>query len=395
MGYKLLEDEPEERGFQEKVQRQGARALASTASGLIGSIGDIANLASQGAEKIGLASPEGAQKFREKTLTTDKSKELLQEQFPTLKPENEVERFSDDVFDTLGSLASPGGIGKTFGTRLLRKFGLALGSNLGKEVVDQVAAEEGSSAGQYTKAGLLFFGSLINPKAAAKAASEQYKTAESFLPSGAVASTATASKKLDALESSLTKGRPLDSLSGAQQFVIKQIDKVRSLFKNGSAPVEQLHAQKKSLYEDLDNLYAEFGKEGAKTAKNEAKKVPKIINETLEEYGKTNPKYYEHLKKADEMYGAIASSKGAANWVNRTFPSSPWSRAGLLFGEKAAGLPLRMGYKAYKSPEIRKLYGKAIALAAKEDAKEFAKIMDQLDKKLIESESKDRYKFID
>jgi len=396
MAYEFIEDENEnsDRNILEKTARQGGRALANATAGIVGGVGDLANLASRGAEKIGLASPEGAQKFRENTLTTEKIRQGLQEKFPSLKPENKIERFADDVFETIGSLGS-GGAGRTLPIRLLRKFGLALGSNLGKEVVDQVASEEGSKAGQYTKAGILFLGSLINPSLARTEAARRYQEAERLLPQGASVSSAGLNQQLNAIENGITRGRPRESLSNAENFVIHRIDKVRGLEQNGRIDINQAVAQKRSLNEDLSNLFPEFGQAGTRTVKNQAKRINRSLNDAIDEYGASNPEYLKNLRAGDEIYATLARAEGVNNWIKQNFPHSPWTRAGLLFAERVGGQLPRMIYKAYQSPEIRKLYAQAIARASAEDSKEFAKIMDKLDKKLIEYEANDKYEFVD
>ena len=279
--------------------------------------------------------------------------------------------------------------------KLLRKFGLSIGANLGKEVTDQIKSEEGSKEGQYVKAGLLFLGSLINPKLASKEASRRYQEAERLLPPGANTSATSLNRNLNAIETSITKGRPYDSLSNAEKFVVDRINKARGLEQNGRVDIDKLAAQKKSLNEDLANLYFEFGKPGSKTIKNQAKRVTRSLNDAIDEYGASNPEYLKNLRAGDEIYGVLARAEGVNSWIKQTFPHSPWSRAGLLFAEKTVGQLPRMLYKAWESPEIRKLYLSAIAKATAEDSKEFSKIMDQLDKKLAEEESKDKYEFVD
>ena len=99
MTYELIEEEEPERNPLQEVGRQVGRATATGVGGFVGGVGDLANLASVGLEKVGAISPEGGKEFREKTLTTGKIKEGFQEKFPSLKPENKIERFADDVFE--------------------------------------------------------------------------------------------------------------------------------------------------------------------------------------------------------------------------------------------------------------------------------------------------------
>ena len=386
MAFKLVQDQSEEESFGKGILRQGGRAVASGVTGAVGGIGDLANLASRGAEKIGLASPEGAEEFRKKTLTSEKVRRGLEEQFPSLKPRNKIEKFSDDVFETAA------GLGKS---SLLKKFGLSIGSNIAKESVDQFQGEENSKSGQYTKAGVLFLGSMIDPKKAAQEASKKYQQAQSLLPQGSQVPARNLVNKLDSLESNITKGRPKSSLSSAENFVIQQIDKTKGLVKNGQISIEQAAAQKKSLYEDLGNLYAEFGQAGAKTVKNQSKNIPKFLNQTLEEYGKYNPEYYKTLKQADELYGTIASSKGFERWISNTFKNTPITKMAIFGALSPANEAGKLLYKIGKSPEMRKLYAKAIGEATEYNAKSFAKTAEQLDSLLKEEESREKWRFLD
>ena len=394
MSWEPIEEEEPQRNPLQAAGRQVARVAAKGVGGFVGGVGDLANLASVGLEKVGAISPESGQGYREKTLTSAKIREGLEEEYPSLKPENKIERFADDVFETIGSLGT-GGPGKTAAFKILRKLGLSVGANLGKEVVDQVLSEDNSKEGQYTKSGILFLGSIINPKLAAQEAAKKYAKAESLLPQGANVASTKVLNQLNAIENGITKGRPKSALSNAELFVIDKIDKARKLDQNGRIDVQQLVAQKKSLNEDLGNLFPEFGQAGTKSVRNQAKRVNRALNDAIDEYGASNPEYLKNLRAADEIYATIAKANSFGDWVKQNFPHSPWSRAGLLFAEKSLGQAIKIPYKALNSPEIRNLYAKAIGKAAAEDAKEFAKVMDQLDKKLIEEESKEHWEAVD
>ena len=137
MSWEPIEEEEPQRNPLQAAGRQVARVAAKGVGGFVGGVGDLANLASVGLEKVGAISPESGQGFREKTLTSAKIREGLEEEYPSLKPENKIERFADDVFETIGSLGT-GGPGKTAAFKILRKLGLSVGANLGKEVRDFV-----------------------------------------------------------------------------------------------------------------------------------------------------------------------------------------------------------------------------------------------------------------
>lgn len=391
MGWKFVEDDIQEsqENFAQSALRQGGRALASGTAGLVGGIGDLANLASMGAEKIGLASKEGAEKFRERTLTSEKIKTGLQEEYPTLKPKNRIEKFSDDVFETVGSLISPGK------SKLLTKFGLSIGANLGKEVADQISSDPDSKKGQYAKAGILFAGSLIDPKLAAREASKRYNQAKSLLPAGSKVPAVKLSNNLNSLETSILNGRPLTSISEAERSVIGNINKTKDLIKNGTIDVSQALSQRQSLYDDLKNLYVTLGKDGAKTAKNLSKKIPKYLNESIEEFAHVNPEYVKLLRSADQITETAYKSNGVKRWVEREFKHSPIAKWGLFTVGAGPSEGIKTLYKIYKSPEMRKLYAKAVGDATKKNSRAFAATADKLDKKLQEEQSNEKWEFID
>ena len=323
-----------------------------------------------------------------------------------IQPQNEVEKFADNVVEDLTMLLNPAQVAKTGipkGFQLVKNIGKSLFANTAGEVVKQTTGNE--NLGNYTKAGSLFILSLIDQEAAAKQVGKLYTEAEAHLPSQAKINAKGLTKSIDSLEHSITKGRPLENLSPPERFVTNQIEKIRNLISNGEISVEQAVAQKRSLNKELSTLYKEVPKHAdQKNVKGLAKQLNKFLNNTIEEYGKTNPKFYKPYKEADQAFGTIARSNFVANWVGDNVTQSPVTH-GLLsvFGPatKAAGVALvpyqatKILYRIQQSPVLAKIYQKTVQAAIKEDAILFNKYIKKLDDALQESESEDRFEFIE
>ncbi len=289
------------------------------------------------------------------------------------------------------------------GSKLFRNLAKSIGANVVGETVKQNAQNE--TAGDITKAGSLLILSLIDQESAAKQVGKLYSTAESHLPANAKTNASSLNSHLNALEYKITKNRPRGNLSPPETFVVAQSDKIKNLIQNGEINVEQAVAQKRSLNKELATLYKEVPKsQDQKSVRNMAKQLNGYLNETISNYGRTNPNFYKPYKNADQAYGTLAKSNFISHWVENNVVQHPVT-SGLmhLFGPVAkttaiAALPyqaVKLTYRIGKSPTLAKIYGNTLRAAAKEDSVAFNKYLQQLDKGLQEEESEDEYEFID
>jgi len=412
MAWELLEEEQQSPSFASEALRHTARTgsnIVTSAAGLPGDILSLANefIANPIVEAFGgKASPyEGT--YLGRTLPTGSTlRQESEEQFGGyLKPRNEIEKFVSDVAEDAALLFSPGKIAKgaKIGRSVLGALGKSIGANIAGEVVQQTTGSmEGAAA---TKAGTLMVLSLIDPRMASREVSKLYGEARAALPETARTSATSLEKNLSKLEHQITKGRPKSSLSAAEKFVLDKADGVKSLIEDGKINIEQAWAQKRSLNEDLTNLYKDFDKGSAKGIRNNAKQVTGALNQTLSEYGKDNRAFYKPFKAADEAYGALAQSQRIGNWVTRNLKTlGSVVGLGSLFDPTviagAAGVvaiheSAKLMYKIGKSPTLRKLYGNAIQAAAKENAPLFNRYYQELDKGLAKELDQEKWEFID
>jgi hypothetical protein len=419
MPYRLLDEEPQSftsklGDFGKEGLRHGTRTASNLATRAVGLPGDIFSLVNQFIAKPAskLITGEEGSPYEEtllgKVLPTTEThrKGLEQKTGEYLKPQNKIEKFVDDTIEDASLILNPTKLVATGAKKagpIFKSLAKSLGANLTGETAKQLGTTE--NTGNLTKLGALFFLSVLDQPAAAKQVSQLYSKAESNLPAGAKIPSKNLEAKINGLEKSITKNRPLENLSPQEKFVITQSDKVKNLIKNGEINVEQAIAQKRSLNQELATLYREVPKLGdQKKVKGLAKQINGFLNEAISDYGKKNPKFYKPYKDADQAYGTLAQSHFLSNWIDKNVVHSPVT-VGLmhLFGPVAKVAPAvafpyhiyKLGYRIAKSPTLRKIYANALKAATKEDTKVFNKYLRELDQGLQEDESQSRYKFID
>lgn len=423
MPWELVEDEtPQESGlksFGKEAGRFVGRQAYNIGTRIAGTPGDIMSLVNEFiARPVTEFVEQGPSLPYEQTFmgqafpTTETQRKNIEPFFgESIKPRNEVERFTDDVLEDTSMLFSPGGALKTGGkvmNKLFKSLAKSTGANIVGESVKQVSDSE--EAGAATKIGALFLSSLLDQEGTAKQIGKLYKQAEAKLPQGATTSSKTLNKQLNSLKTNITKGRPTENLAASEKFVLDEIEKVERLSTNGIIPVDQAWAQKRSLSENLTKLYQNVpGRKDRKRAKNLAKQVNGFLRETIRDYGKKNPEFYKPFKEADEAFGTIERSNWMSNWAERNISRSPatlglvhfvsgplgMSVTGGVGGLAAANQVGKLAYRVSKSPALAKMYAKTVKAAASEDVVAFNKYLNELDEALQKEENEEFWEFID
>jgi hypothetical protein len=410
MPYELLEDEQQ---IDKDIGRFGARTASNIATRAVGLPGDIFSLINEFIVRPGQKAITGREgvPYQETYLgkalpTTETHRKGIESRFGDFtKPKNKIEKFADDVIEDTATLFDPRKIAKKSvkGLDIFRNLAKSLGANLAGETVKQNTRNE--NAGNWTKAGSLFILSLLDKESAAQQVGKLYSEANANLPSNAKTSAKTLTRQIDNLEHNITKKRPKENLSPPEKFVIDQTDKIRNLIKDGEINIEQAISQKKSLYKELGTLYKNVPKlSEQKNVKNLAKQIGSFINDSIGQYGKTNPQFYKPYKNADDAFGTLAKSNFLSQWVENNVIQHPVT-SGLihLFGPVSGAtataiLPyqaVKLSYRIAKSPTLAKIYAKTTKAAIKEDAITFNKYLKELDNALQKEENNDRYEFID
>ena len=382
-----------------EVGRHVARTGSRIAESLLGLPSDILQTAQIGArglekgaskirEKIGLSPLET--KERPKGLPgsedlRDISTKLFGE---IVTPQTKKESFIDDIVSDAAVLAIPVK-GKI---PFMRSIGTALAGNLGAKGVEQLGfGEKGQAA---AKIGAFFLSGLAGKGNVKKYWNQQYKLAEDSVPSRAKVETFAMERKLDRLERELERGISTPSKS----FVKSPLDNVRKKIKKGTATVDELVQIKKDINEHRGKLYKDLtGKQSIQYAQGKINDLSGILDEEIAKYGRTNPKFYEHYKNANEAFAGYNQSRRVGRWINRqlnkigkpallilegVFPKLiPGSAAGFV-GLKAGELTTRI----LRNPTLRKFYGNMVKDAAKENSAGFLKNLKNMEEEIKKSD---------
>lgn len=406
-------DEGEEESLSENIGRQGGRTGARIVETILGApraLGEFGEslipekLITKGAEKIGLREPiekgfEVTKKYAPYKLFP-KSEDVrgITKSFfgDKYEPKNQWEKKADDLVSDFVALALPFPGSKL---KLLKPGILAAGGNIASDIVGRLGGKEREQT--YAKLGTFLLGSMINPKSAENLKNELYREARNFLPADAKMHSKNLSSNIQHLRSNLKKG---SESASSKSKTLKVIDEIDSKIKNNEIKVDELEEFKRNINEARSGLYEEFStdKVGRASAKRNLDSVSKIVDDALNEYGKSNPEWESFYRPANEVHGAIAQSKRARNFISKQMKKYghhallPLVGIGHFAGpaHTIEGLAISGGLgaaavtggeilaKIRKSPTIRKHYINLITSALKEDAVAAEENLKKLDKEL-------------
>lgn len=305
-----------------------------------------------------------------------------------ITPQNEKEKLSDDIVSDAAALAVPikGKI------PFIRSIGTSIFANLAQKGAEKVGiGEKGQVA---TKLGAFFLAGLTGKGNVKKYWNKQYELAEKAVPADATFSAGKLERQLDKLESELKKGGIETS---SQKFVQKPLEELRRTIDFGEMRVEDAIAAKKKINELRSSLFDEVkGKAARKGARTKINQIANFLDQSIEQYGKENPTFYEHWKNANEAFGGFQQSKRVGRWIARTLPINKLGKGSILIAEaifKPATLPLTLGGVAafkgaelltrmFKNPTLRKYYTNLMKSAVDENKTGVLRNLSRMEKEL-------------
>lgn len=410
MPFELISDEaPQEES--ESLLSQAGRGIARTTSRVaeqaVGLPGDIFSLINEYiarpiAEKVTGGSAPYEETLLGKLLpTTESHKGASERAFgETVKPQNDYEKFIDEVVQDATAIAVPGFGQAKKGKTALKALAISTAANSVGDLAQDLSSDE--KTGAYAKLGSLMMLSLLDKPAAAESISRLYKPLQEKASSLASVNAEPLSRNLNILKNKMTKG----TIAPSEKFIIDEVDAILPKIQNGKIRPEELWATKRSLNEKLSKILYDIPEKATQQrARKLAKGIQKDLSDTLKETAKQDPKFYKDLKAADKAFAVVAKSNLASRYIENNLKYNPMT-AGLLhiFGSgaaKVAGpvlLPYQVGkvfYRISKSPILAKHYAKVVGAAASEDAAILNREMMKLDQGLQKETKKDRFEFID
>ena len=411
MAFKLVkEEQAPEKGFGEKLGRgaaQFAKGSIPVAAGIFGDVGKLVNdfIAAPLSEAItGKKSVPYEESLIGKAIpTTAQHKKVLEENIPYLKPENKMERFIDELGTDAASLFLGGPTKIAMGSKAIKAGSAALGSNLFGELVTDLTGDE--KKGAYAKMGSMFTLSMLNKPGAQKAVSELYGKAAQNLPKDAQVNAGRLQQNLNNLKGRVLAGRKPSDLAPSEKFVVDQADRVLGSVQNGNMNVNTAIAAKRSLNEELQNIFnIAPSKQSRVRAKRLASEINQSLNQTLRDYGKSNPQWYKDFSAADKAFGTIAQSNYISNAISSHLAYHPVTHGllhalGVTGGASGLVVPyqiVKLSHRFIASPALRKHYIGVLKSAAQEDATTMNKEVEKLDREIQKEDrtKKKKYKLV-
>ena len=366
--FRISQDETFPKSAFRNLSRGSLRAIEQ----VLGFPGEIQDLIQSGVlsglEKIGgiPASKESREKLKQQRgPKSSELKDISQEVLGDIsKPRNNLEQKIDEYAETVGQLLGP--------MKFRKALGVALLGSGAKEGVNILGGLEKSQ--DASKLGTMFLATLYNPKGALQYAGQQFHKSNA-LSKGASIEASNLKNNVDHLIQSLEKGVSTPSKNAVLKPAKEIVDKV----KKNKIAIDDLTAAKR----DLNTLMGDPAL--LKREKNLLKTLGKEIDQSIKPYEKINPAFGKAYRPANEIYGAVMQGNKASNFINKTL--GPKSVLATLGGELALGHPeaiiptlsaagaiigtaktVDFFSRLKRSPELRKLYSKALLSAAKEDA---------------------------
>lgn len=319
-----------------------------------------------------------------------------------LSPQNKLEEFTDAVVEDAASLylgrnltkgKIPGANTLSQAQKLIRSFGISLGSNLAGTAVKDITTDD-SKAG-WAKFGTALFLSMLDKGNAGKYVGQAYKNSDALLPPDARHDASKMVAKISAIQRRASMG----TLAPSEKFIVDEVDQIlkRGQYVPGTGKATMNVNTAKNIKRSLGEKLAKFIYDNPKKEVNaRAMKlgngVVKALNEFLDDYGKTNPQWLDKFRQAEQGFATIATSNKVGNFIKNNLKGSLLT-TGLL---KVFGLPvaklavpataaypaLQVGYRIAKSPLLRGYYGQVVKAAVTENAPLLNRAMYNLDKGL-------------
>jgi hypothetical protein len=297
-----------------------------------------------------------------------------------INPQSDAERFSDEVVKDLVPLLLPVK-GKIPFARALTAAGLG---NLAQEFTKQSGGGEGKQFG--AKIGTQIATMLVGPSGIKNYMNSLYKTAESSIAEGAAISASPIENSIGRIKGILERGISTPS-KDAVGSIIKGIE---GKIKSGYIPVKEAIEIKRNINEIVGEL------RGARGVTKLLPTLTNSLNETINNYGRGNPQFLRSFREAEGVFKGTNEASKITSFLQKNVTAEKFlspltgvllgihsgptiKTLGALFGAKGA---LPIVESIFRSPAVRRYYGKSLIAAAKHNIPNVVKNVKALDKVL-------------
>ncbi len=307
------------------------------------------------------------------------------------EPQSKGEEISDEIVSDAALLFSP--VKGKLPQKFLRALGLSAASNIGAEGAHELGLVDDKGKA-FLKLGLNLALASYKPGASKALKDSFYKKATAAIPETAIADVKIMEKHLLSLKKGLTD-RGIKDVVKEKEQVIKTIDGILARVEGGKVPAFQLPEFRR----DLNAIRSD--PESLRGAKKLLNSVFKSIDDAVEVYGKTNPKFITNYRKALSLDRAIHQSSKSQNFISKAVDLRKKDPVTLgligaiapqklaLAGAATVGLStLESSALLLRSPTLQKHYIKLVAAAASENKKAVVKHLNALDEEIKKEKKK-------
>jgi len=295
-----------------------------------------------------------------------------------LEPRDNIEQLGDDIIGDIAAFMFPIG-GKISFKNALKTAGFG---NIAKLAAKEIGVPEAGQEG--IKLGTMIAVNLAGPRKFKDIADKLYGDARKALPEGATINEASVRPVMAILEKLEERGDLPASWSDKMMYF-------KTLSEREKIPVADIW----DLSKDINNA---FYKE--KMPAGFARMFPKLkegINSALQSYGKVNPRFYNSLVDANDIFSALQKGNIITQTLERAITPEKigLATAGLLFGKYSPitlGLSVGgslAGQKLFKTLDVlkksraaRKYFYQTIQSAAKKNLRQTGMLAQKLDQAL-------------
>ena len=310
-----------------------------------------------------------------------KTTEKLSEGY--LEPKNEYEKIGDEVTQDLVGLMIPGG-----GLSFLRKLGMVAAGNIAKQGVKLLGGEEISQ--QATKIGTMLITGLTNRSNAVRYYQNLYTRMRQSIPQNASTNAVQLQTGLINILRDLQSG---GVQTETNRPVMRSIRQILGRIQNNQMSVQELVDARRNINELMGDP------ELLRRGRNAFPRVINAIDNSLNDYGRTNQPFLENLRTANEAYAGVQQSRRASNFIRRHFrapqqigagtllllesmtlsPKAALGTAAGLIGARTGIAAMEFTHRVINNPTLRRYYLNVMEQAVREDAVALNKAIKDLD----------------
>jgi len=320
-----------------------------------------------------------------------------------LQPQSKgEERFDEWVKDATTAIASKkavaeGSIIKRIFSKTAHGLGIATAGQIGQQAAKEMGASEENQ--RKARGTSMLIASMIDPKSAVRHKEELYAKADLSLPKGASGKAKDLKNGLTNIINKYSKGS-----TPGKDSVVKQARSLLSDIEGETLPYRSAKELKVAVNTNAQNFYKESKVTTDKSfARRGFSEIHEQMDNFLKQAEKEYPEFYQNLRKADEVHGAISQSRRVSDFIKDNIKTLTASGIGgtmlalfkggisltptIVGSAVTAGTGLKLAElvtRIVKSPTLRQHYLNVVSASAAQNLPQLQRNLFRLEKEIDE-----------